>query len=128
MKHLECPLYRLLISSRSSNKYGRRIGNSCFWLVNFFKKCSPLKPLGQMSRNLVGSIYESFSIRLPHFITIGQKFVTMPSNSCFWKEGKTIFSSETRGAMHCIFVGMMYERSCTKLPYFLPIIQLIWPP
>jgi hypothetical protein len=26
-------------------------GNSCFWLVDFFKS-SPLKPLGQMNRNL----------------------------------------------------------------------------
>ena len=32
------------------------IGNSCFWLADFLKS-SPLKPLGQMSRNLVGSIY-----------------------------------------------------------------------
>jgi hypothetical protein len=31
-------------------------GNSCFWLVDLFKS-SPLKPLGQMNRNLVGSIY-----------------------------------------------------------------------
>jgi hypothetical protein len=30
-----------------------------------------------MSRNLVGSIYGSFSIRLPHFITSGHKFVAM---------------------------------------------------
>ena len=31
-------------------------GNSCFWLANLWKSC-PLKPLGQMNRNLVGSIY-----------------------------------------------------------------------
>jgi hypothetical protein len=30
-----------------------------------------------MSRNLVGSNYGSFSIRLPHFITSGHKFVAM---------------------------------------------------
>jgi len=35
------------------------IGNSCFWLVNFWKKSSPLEPLIQMNRNLVGSIYGS---------------------------------------------------------------------
>ena len=33
-------------------------GNSCFWLADFFKS-SPLKPLGQMNRNLVESIYGS---------------------------------------------------------------------
>jgi hypothetical protein len=31
-------------------------GNSCFWLADL-KKSSPLKPLGQMNRNLVESIY-----------------------------------------------------------------------
>jgi hypothetical protein len=31
-------------------------GNTCFWLVDFLKS-SPLKPLSQMNRNLVGSIY-----------------------------------------------------------------------
>jgi hypothetical protein len=30
--------------------------------------------------------------------------------------------------MICYFVGMMYGRSCTKFPYFVLIIQLIWPP
>ena len=31
-------------------------GSSCFWFADFLKS-SPLKPLGQMNRNLVGSIY-----------------------------------------------------------------------
>jgi hypothetical protein len=31
-------------------------GNSFFWLTDL-KKSSPLKPLGQMNRNLVGNIY-----------------------------------------------------------------------
>jgi hypothetical protein len=39
-------------------------GDSCFWLVDFIK-ASSLKPLGQMSRNLVGSIYGKFSIKNP---------------------------------------------------------------
>jgi hypothetical protein len=30
-------------------------GNSCFWLVDFWKS-STLKQLGQMDRNVVGSI------------------------------------------------------------------------
>ena len=39
------------------------IVNSCFWLADFFKS-SPLKPLSQMNRNLVGSIYGRSSIKL----------------------------------------------------------------
>jgi hypothetical protein len=44
-------------------------GNSCFWLADFLKS-SPLKPLGQMNRNLVGSIYEKSSIKIAHFVPI----------------------------------------------------------
>jgi hypothetical protein len=44
-------------------------GNSCFWLADF-KKSSPPRPLGQMNRNLVGSIYGRSSIKIAHFITI----------------------------------------------------------
>ena len=39
------------------------IGNFCFWLADL-KKSSPLKLLGQMNRNLVGSIYGRSSINL----------------------------------------------------------------
>ena len=42
-------------------------GNSFFWLDNFFKS-SPLKPLGQMNRNLVWSIYGRSSIKIAHFV------------------------------------------------------------
>ena len=49
------------------------ICNSCFWLVDFYKS-SPLKPLGQMNRNLVGGIYGRPSIKMVHFIPIGQKY------------------------------------------------------
>ena len=45
------------------------IGNSCFWLSDL-KKSSPLKPLGQMNRNLVGSIYGMSSIKIAHFVLI----------------------------------------------------------
>ena len=44
-------------------------GNSCFWLADF-KKSSPPRPLGQMNRNLVGSIYGRSSIKIAHFIPI----------------------------------------------------------
>jgi hypothetical protein len=44
-------------------------GDSCFWLVDFIK-ASPLKPLGQMSRNLVGSIHERSSIQNANLVPI----------------------------------------------------------
>jgi hypothetical protein len=44
-------------------------GNSCFWLADFFKSF-PLKPLGQMNRHLVGSIYWRSSIKIAHFVPI----------------------------------------------------------
>ena len=57
------------------------------WSIS--KKNSPLIPLSQMNRNLVGrSSYKIFygmsPIRLPHFIPIGQKNMIAMSNSCFW--------------------------------------------
>ena len=45
-------------------------GNSCFWLADFFKS-SPLKPLGQMNWNMVGSIYGMSSMKIAHFVPIG---------------------------------------------------------
>ena len=44
-------------------------GDSCFWLADFLNS-SPLKPLGQMNLNLVGSIYGRSSIRGVHFVPI----------------------------------------------------------
>ena len=43
-------------------------GNYCFWLADFWKS-SP-KPLGQMNRNLVGSIYGRSSVKIANFIPI----------------------------------------------------------
>jgi hypothetical protein len=40
-------------------------------LIGQFLKTSPLKPLGQMNRNLVGSIYGRSSIKIAHFVPIG---------------------------------------------------------
>ena len=45
-------------------------GNSCFWLANL-KKFPPLKPLGQINQNLVGSIYGMSSMTITHFVPIG---------------------------------------------------------
>jgi hypothetical protein len=45
------------------------IGNSCFWLADL-RKSSPLKPLGQMNRNVIGSIYGKSSIKIAYFVPI----------------------------------------------------------
>jgi hypothetical protein len=51
------------------------IGNSCFLLVDFKKSC-PLKPLCQMNRNLVGSIYGRFkSTNLKQELPVAAMFV-----------------------------------------------------
>jgi hypothetical protein len=47
-------------------------GNSCFWLDDL-KKSSPVKPLGQMNRNVVGSIHGRSSIKIAHFVLIRQQ-------------------------------------------------------
>jgi hypothetical protein len=55
---------RLLILSRSINKHGHH--RQFLFLIGRFLKTSPLKPLGQMNRNLVGSIVhlaEGFQMR-----------------------------------------------------------------
>jgi hypothetical protein len=44
-------------------------GNYFFWLADF-KKSSFLKPLGQMNRNLVASIYGISSTNMDHFVPI----------------------------------------------------------
>ena len=43
-------------------------GNSCFWLA-YFLKSSPLKPLSQMNRNLVGSICGRSSIKMANYVS-----------------------------------------------------------
>ena len=48
------------------------IGNYCFWLSDFLKY-SPLKPLGQINRIFVGSIYGMSSITNAHFVPIHWK-------------------------------------------------------
>jgi hypothetical protein len=71
------------------------IGNFCFWLVDL-KKSSPLKPLDQMNRNLVGSIYGKCSINIAHFVSI--RLQTWPPQAIIvsdWLISKKIFSSET---------------------------------
>jgi hypothetical protein len=45
-------------------------GDSCFLLPDFFKNSFPLKPFGQMYRNLVGNIYGKSSVAIAHSVPI----------------------------------------------------------
>jgi hypothetical protein len=60
---MECPLWRLLISSRSVYKHGHH--RQFLWSIS--KKSSSLKLPSHMNRNLVGSIYMygRFCIKFP---------------------------------------------------------------
>jgi hypothetical protein len=60
------------------------------------KKSSPLKPLGQMNRNLGGSIYGQFSIKTAHLVLI--RYQTWPPQTILvsdWLISNKIFSSVT---------------------------------
>jgi hypothetical protein len=58
-------------------------GNSCFWLVDFWKSSS-LKPLLQMNRNLVGSIYGRSSIKIAKFSPDSLSNMAITGDSCSW--------------------------------------------
>jgi hypothetical protein len=63
------------------------------WFIS--KKLSPLKPHGQMNRNLVGSILGRFSIQDAHLVPI--RLQTWPPQTILvsdWLISKKIFSSE----------------------------------
>jgi hypothetical protein len=57
-------------------------------------KCSPLKLLGQIKPNLVGSIYARYSITLLHMVTFGQ---------------------QTRSPRAILFSGVSEENICLAL-------------
>jgi hypothetical protein len=80
-----------------------------------------------MNRNLVGSSYGRSSIKIAHFILIGQKtwlpWAILVSD---WLKHKKSSPLKLGGTINCYFVGIMYGRSCTKFPYFMQILQLIW--
>jgi hypothetical protein len=48
----------------------RYLYSKCFYLYTDFFKSSPLNLLGQMNRNLVGSIYGRSSVKIAHFVPI----------------------------------------------------------
>jgi hypothetical protein len=83
-------------------------GNSCFWLADLTKS-SPLKPLGQINRNLVRSIYGMSSMKIVHFIPIGKQTWLPPELQSFWN------SSDRR--------GQIFRRSDRSLTLGSPIVR-----
>jgi hypothetical protein len=62
----------------------------------YFLDSSPLKPLGEMYRNLVGSIYGKSSVMIAHFVPIrSQTWLPQAILVSDWLISKKIFSSET---------------------------------
>ena len=66
-KHLWKVLYKFYTFCPDPWTNMAATGNSCFWLADL-KKSFSLKPLGQMNRNLVGSIYGRCSMTIAHFV------------------------------------------------------------
>jgi hypothetical protein len=56
-------------SGQNEHSLGRTF-HICFLLSFTLKKSSPLKPLGQMNRNLVGSFLGKSSINIAHLVPI----------------------------------------------------------
>jgi hypothetical protein len=73
---MEGPLLRLLILSQSINKYDHH-RRFLFLIGQFLKKSSTLTQLGQIDRNLVGSIYGRSSMGIAHSVLIREQ--TWPS-------------------------------------------------
>ena len=84
-------------------------GDSCFWLADF--KNSPLKPLGQMIRKLVGSIYGRSSIKSTHFVNKHGHLIGLFLKNLLWNHM----------AKWTNLVGSIYGRSSIKIAHSVPI-------
>jgi hypothetical protein len=93
------------------------------------KKSSPLKPLGQMNRNLVGSIYGRSSIKDAHFVP--NHLQTWPPQAILvsdWLISKKSSPLKPLGQMNRNLVGSIYGRSSIKDAHFVPNHLQTWPP
>ena len=96
------------------------------WSIS--KKSSPLKPLRQMNRNLVGSIYGRSSIEIANFVSICWQI--WPPHAILvsdWSISKKS-SLNLLGQMNRNLVGSIYGWSSIKIAHFVPIHQQTWPP
>ena len=95
-------------------------GYSCFSLADFLDT-SPLKPFGQMNRNLVGSIYGKSSVTIADFVSI--RLQTWPPQTILvsdWLINKKS-SLKPLGQMNWNLVGSIYGRSSVAIAHFISI-------
>ena len=88
------------------------------WLIS--KKSSPIKPLSQMNRYFVGSIYGMFSIKFAHFVPI--RLQTWPPQAILvsdWPILKNLLLKPL-GQINRNLVGSIYGRSSKKDCSFHP--------
>jgi hypothetical protein len=146
---MECPLWRLLMSSRSVSKHGHHM--QFLFLIGWYLKFFCCETFGQMNRNLVGSIYDGSGRNeqslqrtfhrcfLPSFTSFGkavseEKFFRnrpIRNKNCLWwpcllmdrDEMCFLNSSSLRpfGQMNRNLVRSIYGRSSVKIGNFFPI-------
>ena len=93
-------------------------GNYCFWLANLFKS-PPLKPVGQINRNMAGSIHWMSSMKIPHFIPIGlQAWSPQAILVSDWSISKKSSPLKMPSQMHRNLIGSIYiyGRLCINFP------------
>ena len=125
---MEGPLWRLLIWSRSINNHGRH-RQSLFQVGQFLNKSSPLKPLGQMNRDLVWSIYGRSAMKIAHLvpirIQIWQPQAILVSG---WLISKKSPPLKPLGPINRNLVWSIYGRSDIKIAHFVSMRLKTWPP
>jgi hypothetical protein len=87
-----------------------------------FLKSSPLKPLGQVNQNMVGSIYSKSSIKIAHFVAI--RLPTWPPQAILvsdWLISKKSSLLKQLGQMNRNLVGSILGRSSVKIANLVPI-------
>jgi hypothetical protein len=89
------------------------------WLIS---KKSPLKTLGQMNRNLVGSILERFSIKIAHLVPIHkQTWLPQAILVSDWLISKKSFPLKPLGQMNQNLVGSILGRSSINIAHLVQI-------
>jgi hypothetical protein len=82
-----------------------------------------MKPLGQMNRNLLGSIYGWSSVKIAHFVPI--RLQTWPPQVIFvsdWLIFKILPTPlKPFGQMNRNLVRSIFGRSSVKIAHFVPI-------
>ena len=92
------------------------------WLIS--KKLSPLKPLGQMNRNLGGSIFGKSFIKIANLVPI--RWQTWPPKAILvsdWLISKKSSSLKPLCQMNRNLVGSIIGRSSINISHLVPIRQ-----